>query len=295
MPRPSPQTERLVDTFELLAAAPRDGRSLSEIARHLGIDRASCYPMLQELTRVGWLIRHPDRKTFHLGPRLAALGRSADVALDVVDLARGRIDQLANEAGVAAAISVPSGDELTIGHVALPTGTRVRSYELRPGDSIVFRPPSGAALVAWSRPSAIDAWLRRGVDLDPDVAARYRRILQVVRQRGYAIEEHRSPDTVVDAETPLPRGRGSARARVVQERLNRWAVGKTLTGDLDDGEYWPTSINAPVFDANGTVIAAVGTIERPAPTPRAVVRERVQRVLAAASDVTDTIHGHAPR
>ena len=77
MARSSPQTERLVDTLELLAAVPTEGRTLAEIARHLGVDKATCYPMLTELTKLGWLVRHPRRKTFHLGPSLVTLGRAA--------------------------------------------------------------------------------------------------------------------------------------------------------------------------------------------------------------------------
>ena len=76
MPRSSPQTERLVDTIELLAAVPAEGRTLADIARHLAVDKATCYPMLTELTRLGWLVRHPRRKTFHLGPSLVTLGRA---------------------------------------------------------------------------------------------------------------------------------------------------------------------------------------------------------------------------
>ena len=76
MPRPSPQTDRVVTLLNILAADPSAGLSIAEIARRLGINKATCYPMLAALQDAGWLVRHPVRRTFHLGPALVPLGLS---------------------------------------------------------------------------------------------------------------------------------------------------------------------------------------------------------------------------
>src|SRR5439155_898932 len=85
VPRGSPQTERLVETIELLAARRHVGATATAIARHLGVDRATCYPMLRELCHFGWLMRDAPTKRFFLGPALIAVGATATTAVDVID------------------------------------------------------------------------------------------------------------------------------------------------------------------------------------------------------------------
>ena len=51
-PRPSPQTERVVNLFEHLAADASRGLTLAEVSRHLSVHKASCHSMLSELLRV---------------------------------------------------------------------------------------------------------------------------------------------------------------------------------------------------------------------------------------------------
>lgn len=77
MARPSPQTERLVSLVDAIAARPDEGLTLSEIARHLAVTPATCHPMLVSLAELGWLVRHPVRRTYRLGPALIAVGRAA--------------------------------------------------------------------------------------------------------------------------------------------------------------------------------------------------------------------------
>jgi DNA-binding IclR family transcriptional regulator len=294
--RPSPQTERLVDTVELLAAVPADGRTLAEIARHLDVDKATCYPMLVELTRVGWLVRHPRRKTFHLGPRLVAVGRAASSSLDIVDLARPRMVQLVRELDAPCLIVLPSDDELVVGDVMHPTGRRNRAFGLRAGDRIVVRPPKAAALVAWASAADVSNWIRRRHPApEPAVAREYQRLLAVVRHRGYAVEETRAVEEIEHATTPLPDRHGSRRARTVVERQDRWIDGTVLLGELDPAEaYYPVSISAPVFDADGHGVAALCVVDPPRATSAATVAHRGEHAVAAAADITDTIHGRWP-
>ena len=45
-PRPSPQTERVVNLFEQLAGDGSPGMTLAEVSRHLSVHKASCHSML---------------------------------------------------------------------------------------------------------------------------------------------------------------------------------------------------------------------------------------------------------
>ena len=296
MPRSSPQTERLVDTIELLAAVPAEGRTLAEIARHLAVDKATCYPMLTELTRLGWLVRHPRRKTFHLGPSLVTLGRAAARALDIVDIARPRLQQLADDLAIAITLAMPSGDALVIADLIHPAGRRSRTYQLRAGDRIVFCPPHGAALVAWSGPAIVDRWIRRGSpDANGADTEALHDALAAIRARGFGVQEHRSPDEIQDR-SPLPTAGGSLRARSIDLRIDDWMRDKQLVNDLHDREdVWPISVSAPIFDADAHAIALVSTLDQPRPTTPKAVEHIGRNVLDASTDITDTIHGRIPQ
>ena len=69
MPRPSPQTDRVVAVIELLSSGD-EGATMTEIARHLSINPATCVHVMAALTSAGVVVREPDRR-YHLGPALA--------------------------------------------------------------------------------------------------------------------------------------------------------------------------------------------------------------------------------
>jgi DNA-binding IclR family transcriptional regulator len=282
--------------MDLLAAVPSEGRTLADIARHLAVDKATCYPMLSELTRLGWLVRHPRRKTFHLGPSLVTLGRAAARALDLVDIARPRMQRLADDLAIAATLSMPSGDELVIADVVHPAGRRTRTYQLRAGDRIVFRPPHGAALLAWAAPAIVERWIRRrAADASPAETEALHEALATIRARGFSVQEHRSPHEIRD-QSPLPTAGGSLRARSIDLRIDDWMRDKQLVNDLHAHEaVWPISVSAPIFDADAHAVALVSTLQQPRPTTPEAVEHIARQVLDATTDITDTIHGRIPQ
>ena len=115
-PRPSPQTERVVNLFEQLMGGSQ-GMTLAEVSRHLNVHKASCHSMLSELLRAGWLLRDPVRKTYHLGPALVRLGREAAGRYPALVLARSVMAELsaetraALEAGLERPVDAPLADE----------------------------------------------------------------------------------------------------------------------------------------------------------------------------------------
>ena len=98
-PRPSPQTERVVNLFEHLAEDGSRGVTLAEVSRHLSVHKASCHSMLSELLRAGWLLRDPVRKTYHLGPAMVRLGREAAGRYPALVLARSAMAELSAATG----------------------------------------------------------------------------------------------------------------------------------------------------------------------------------------------------
>jgi DNA-binding IclR family transcriptional regulator len=76
VPRPSPQTDRVVATINLLADT-ESGLTLSEIGRALSVDVSSCVHLLAALTASGYVVRDPDDRRYHLGPALVRPGAVA--------------------------------------------------------------------------------------------------------------------------------------------------------------------------------------------------------------------------
>ena len=75
MARPSPQTNRVVALVEILAARPNEALTLAEVTRRLGVNKSTCYSMLQALTEVGWLLRDPFARPTGWGRPWWRLGR----------------------------------------------------------------------------------------------------------------------------------------------------------------------------------------------------------------------------
>ena len=147
---------------ELLADEPETPRSLADIARHLGVAKATCYPMVVALTEAGWLIRHPTRKTYRLGPALIPIGRAATTATDVVDLARSVMHELADASDMASIAFVQSGSDVVVAEVVQPVGGRRGTLGLRLGDKVLLAPPIGSGIAAWYPPEQREEWYALG-------------------------------------------------------------------------------------------------------------------------------------
>ena len=90
MARPSPQTNRVVALVEILSARPNEALTLADVTRRLGVNKSTCYSMLQALTEVGWLLRDPFHKTYRLGPGVGGRGSGGIVGVPGAGLRAGR-------------------------------------------------------------------------------------------------------------------------------------------------------------------------------------------------------------
>jgi DNA-binding IclR family transcriptional regulator len=225
-PRPSPQTERVVNLFEQLAGDGSQGMTLAEVSRHLSVHKASCHSMLSELLRAGWLLRDPVRKTYHLGPALVRLGREAAGRYPALVLARSAMAELSAATG-AHCIAFAVGDDYST------VVDQVRSrhgggHPMPIGTQFPHRPPYGASIVAWAGPEARERWLAA---LPEDVRDRYRQAITTAKQRGYAVGLHILPDLRLRELAQIVRS-----AEVRSTRLSQLA--QELTDELIHQEEW---------------------------------------------------------
>jgi DNA-binding IclR family transcriptional regulator len=250
VPRPSPQTDRVVAVVELLASRPNQPMSLAAVTRHLGVNKSTCYSMLTALTQSGWLLRDPFRKTYRLGPALAAVSRVASAGFPALDFARSAIETLSQETGANCAALSVADDHVTV--VDQVRDLRAIGPGLAISAPIPLRPPLGTVVVAWSAPEAVERWLARA----PEAAhGRLRRALAVTRDRGYTVELAARPPTrlreaVVGAGEP-----GVRVSQLLAELADELVERDDFLGiDLEpDGAYLVGTVNAPVFDPGGNV------------------------------------------
>lgn len=292
MTRPSPQTERLVAIVDAIAERPEDGLTLSEVARHLAVTPATCHPMLVSLTGLGWLVRHPVRRTYRLGPALVAVGRAASRGLGVVDLARPGMERLRDDLGLGCIALTPGEAHVTVAEVV--RGESASEPRVRAGDQIPIAPPLGVGYVGWADPPTLRRWLD-AVTGDPAQRARHEAAVRASRARGYAVELATAVDTelgrtlaALDEQLDVG-GPAAARLRTLMEEIaaELGETGQDPVVDLDPAhEYRLGRIGAGVLDPAGDVALVLVLHGFPPRVPGARVAEIGERLAAVAREVS---------
>ncbi|MGC0419346.1 IclR family transcriptional regulator [Embleya sp. AB8] len=298
--RPSPQTDRLVSLIDAIAERPTDGLTLSEIARHLAVTPATCHPMLASLTSLGWLIRHPTRRTYRLGPALVAVGRAAARGLGVLDVARPIMGRLRDETGLTCFAMTPGEHHVAIAEVVRAPGPEL--HRLNVGAQAPITPPLGIGYVPWAAEQTVRRWLDQADA--PAARRRMERAIDDARRRGFAIEQ------VTDVETRLGEtlgeldehlegldtlgaGAAAARLRTLLEEIATEIGGSSDGGQIDDldpdRDYRVGAISAPVHDRDGDLVLIL-SLRGFAPRTDGQAVEKTGRLLAeAAAEVTAAI------
>jgi DNA-binding IclR family transcriptional regulator len=297
--RPSPQTERVVDLVDLLASRPDDALTLSEISSSLGVNKATCHAMLATLTRAGWLLRHPTRKTYRLGPALAAVGRIAAADIPALEFARPTIVDLSHELGLVCLALAPSDDHLTVLDEVGPAPV-VRAFRI--GEQVPVRPPFGAGFVAWSEPATRDRWLDHAAS-NASGRAYCERALEAARRRGFAVELVTEPEARLRAMVAnlgeILSGATSGRPdtshmRALLEQLVTEPLGDEPFLPIEvvaDEHYRVSTIGAPVFGAHGRVVLVLVLVSSGGSIPGTQVDAIGERLLGAAESLTASLGG----
>jgi DNA-binding IclR family transcriptional regulator len=287
--RPSPQTARVVQLFEVISTQPTGGISLAEVSRRLGVHKASCHSMLTELVRAGWLLRDPHRKTYHLGPALVRLGAAASAHYPALDLARPAMAALTASTGAHCIAFTVSADHVTV--VDQVRNPRAPGHPMAVGTEIPLRAPYGAALAAWLPESGRAPWLASVPDR---VRGHYAQALEEASRRGYAIGLHVLADIRLLELASLVRAAESRGGR-----LGDLAV--SLTEELMVSPEWlPTAIeprhvydvshiDSPILGPDGRPQLILSLVPVPGQISGAEVSKLGARLAATAADLTDAL------
>jgi DNA-binding IclR family transcriptional regulator len=293
MPRPSPQTERVVAVIDHLAGHP-EGATLTELAGAVGADRSAFVHVLAALTTSGVLYREPGDRRYHLGPALVRPGLVAADRYGELAAARVHMDRLADDLGLHCLSFVREHDHGRLVQYVWPRGATPPAIPV--GETLPMRPPLGLLFVAWGSAADLDEWLDLEPELGADDRRRFHEQAAAVRSLGFVVEAR--PRTMEDA----------AFARLIDDRTSPRRDGKLLQllaghgpaehilTDLDqDGTRHDVHvIGAPTFGPDGAVSRSISVIGFTGPIPGAEVARIGAAVRATADRVTAELGGRPP-
>jgi DNA-binding IclR family transcriptional regulator len=302
MARPSPQTDRLVSVVDLLAGAQGDGMTLSEIAGRLGLSPVTLHPMLGGLLQAGWLVRHPTRKTYKLGPALAVVGQAAASGFSAIEVCHPVMVALQQELRLTCLAVAPGEEQGTVVDIVRDPDDSERGVRI--GDQVPFRPPLGFSYMAWQSEKTVARWIARG-GADLETEARYRKILDVTRGRGFSVDIVVPPQAQLGellSQIPtdeLADTSGASHAEL-RASIERYAARLSADAayspaDLDaDQTYRLDTVSAPVFDHKSEVQLILGLRGFRDALTGAEAEKIGQRLVDGTLEITLAIGGTRP-
>lgn len=183
----------------------RQTQTLSEVAKHAGLTRATARRILLTLGELGYV--RQDGRGFALTPRVLDLGYSFLSSFRVVELAQQPMELLVDQVKESSSMSIL--DDTEIVYVARVPTTRIMTIALALGSRLPVYPTSmGRVLLAGSSDAGVDEYLHR-VELrrlTPHTitdATELRDRLHQVRSEGYALVDQELEEGVRSIAAPI--------------------------------------------------------------------------------------------
>ncbi|WP_370332758.1 IclR family transcriptional regulator [Mycolicibacterium hippocampi] len=296
--RASPPTARVVAVLDFLAEHPHEGFGLSELARRLGMSKPTCLGIVTTLTEARYLVRDSRDKTYRIGPRLIALGHTAQESMRVNPAARTELRRLSAMYGTTAALSAVIDDRITLLELVGPPGA---DTGVQVGQSYPFAPPVGLMFVLWDD-EALRAWLAKEptIPLRTDTA-RLDRVIAECRGAGHLVERQtpggrRLYSLMAGMSSTLPDELRALLGELVSdigERVYlRTEDGRDRTGRRNT-RFDISVISAPVFDHHQRQVM-VASLHIGESLTDSEIAQRARSLMATADEVTAQLGGVKP-
>jgi DNA-binding IclR family transcriptional regulator len=180
------------------AVAAKPGLStLGEIALRAGLDKSATHRMLATLVVAGYVFQDEASRRYGLSYHVVSLSRNLLANNEVSHLTRAALERLADKTGESIDVSVLDGHETVV--IQRVEGSQLVAVDFSVGDRSPLHCTSiGKAVLAWQHEAFIDQVLSgplerhaSGTIIDPTAL---RAELEVIGQRGYAIDDHELSD-----------------------------------------------------------------------------------------------------
>ena len=227
----------------------------SDVVAAFGLARSNAHRTLQTLVHCGWVVQDADTSAYRAGLRLFELGSLVDAAADLKSRLHGVLGALAQASGETIHLAALDGAEVVYLD-KFDSRLPVATYTHIGGRAPAQCVATGKALLAALR---------------PDAAALHERLGTLVAHTPHSIVDI----TRLQAELERTRRQGHA------ENREEWRLGVCGLG-------------APVFNALGEPVAAVGMSMPAIRFSRGQVRILADLVLACARDASLTLGWRAP-
>jgi len=280
---PSPPTERVIAVMQLLTGAHDRVHSLTEIARDLGISKATCHAILATLTTHGWAVRDGPTAGYCSGPAFAAMARPIGSRIF-----RPQLNGLAESTGTPVFLARRDGTNVV---VIDSVGESPAGVRLEAGFRLPLTAPFGRDYIAWAGAKVQHTWIQSVEQPSPALRARIDAVLEETRNRGYVIERLSAEYTRVYSALRTLDALGEPDAITV--RL-AGALAELSTVDylpdelLGDSSHPVATISAPIKDAQGTVTMSVTSAPFDILTPD-TIGDIGARICITARQIEDTL------
>jgi DNA-binding IclR family transcriptional regulator len=248
------------------------------------------HAVLAVLTASGYIVRHPSRKTYTLGPVLVAAGHATLEQHPAIDLARDDIRRLSRTSKFEFAVTTAVLAEIVI---LVRVGPR-HAQGPEVGQRIPLVPPIGSVFLAWGTPVEQEAWLARA-PYSRQEKKHEQTILETVRARGYSVTL-RTPtypyyqEVVADAA-----GRPPAAAQMALRAVTAQLGHEYHLGEIDaTAVYDVAMIAAPVFDTEGQVLLAIAASGFPGPLTAQEIQHHAKQLRDVGLRITRVTRGLVP-
>ena len=287
MPRPALSADRALQVIDVLVAHPTQRFTLTELSRRTAINPASAHALLAVMLRAGYVQRHPEHKTYTLGPALVAAGETALEQLPALRMARDRLAALSDELQLEVVLTSATDEEIIF--VARAGRASAFGLVLQVGQRVPLRPPIGSVFLAWSADDKVRRWLDRAQPaLTAADVGQQHHTLSAVRERGFSI----------GLESSARQGFGQAMLEERDSISDLLAELGRVPYQLDVVEeqatYDVTMIAAPIFDANGDVVAALTVVGFAPGLPASEIMRIGVTVRNAGVVITKSSQGRLP-
>ncbi|MCW5771005.1 MAG: IclR family transcriptional regulator [Rhodospirillaceae bacterium] len=240
--------------------AGREEQTLVELARGVGMTRSAAYRLVYTLAELGFLVRHPERKSYRLGPRVLSLGFAYLASQEMAEIARPHLEALRDRTDCSAHLAVLDGTEIV--YISrcpdkkaitsrITIGTRFPAHATSMGRAILAHMPADEVRRRFG-----DRPMARFSDATPTNLKSLQAVLESDRARGYVLSH-------------------------------------------SNFEAGIASVAAPVFDVDGAVVAAIN-ISTPESTitPGTLEADIKDAVVATAKTISEWLghrRGAAPK
>jgi DNA-binding IclR family transcriptional regulator len=300
---PAPAVAYAVQLLQILRAANPEQLGVSELARRLGLGKASTHRILTTLVDQSCLIFNPVSKGYSLGPALVALGEAASGAADVLQAARNALPALAERSRLTAA-AFRFLPDWRLAAVACVNSAGPFQVNQVLGQTFHLIPPVGTLEFAFSSPTRFAEMLNVAktqglIKTDLDVKT-LEEDVHFIREHGYSwsaslgVNREASRKDLVEWLNGIEKlgiGRKSKAGRAYYlSQMERYA-------DTEDYGAAPAPIfglAVPVFDAQGRNILHLAVQGFLSQVPPERVTEVAGVALQSAREITAAIGGRQP-